>query len=217
MSNQIKRQLSFTTYEAYKKIKDDDAIKILFESIDWSFLPSLLKDIYPEGRELVYTPVALFKSQLLIWLGEVDSNRQLAKALRFNSRLCVLCGFDNFLKTPAHSTFSYFRKKIGKERYFRILHRLIAQVATLTADGRVNINSSILHIVIYSNDGKSICNCNAHRCKYQLKKKKSSRKNKTFVKHFVANSYKVKMTIDSVFQLPTEVILSPKEKKSPIQ
>jgi len=35
----------------------------------------------------------------------------------------VLCGFDNFLKTPAHSTFSYFRKRIGKDIYYKILRR----------------------------------------------------------------------------------------------
>jgi len=211
MNNQKKRQFSFTTYEAYRKIKKDDAIKILFESIDWSFINPLLKDVYPESRELVYDPISLFKSQLLIWLGEVESNRKLAKVLQFNSRFCVLCGFDNFLKTPAHSTFSYFRKRIGKDIYFRILHRLIAQIATMTVDGKTNISSSVLHIVLYSDEDKRSCNCSTNRCKYSQIKSKYSIKNKTYVKNFVANNFKVKMIIDSVSQLPAEAILFPKK------
>lgn len=212
MSNQKKRQLSFITYEAYKKIKKDDALKVLFESIDWSFIPLLLKDSYPTDRELVYVPVALFKAQLLIWLGEVESNRKLAKALQFNSRYCVLCGFDNFLKTPAHSTFSYFRKRIGKDAYCKILHRLIAQIAAAVIICKLNISSNRLHIVLHSDDGKKSCNCSGNKCKYNQKNSKLQGKPKTQIKHFVVNDFKIKMVIDLISQLPLEVILSPKKK-----
>jgi len=138
------RQLSFITYEAYQKIKKDDPLKIIFESIDWSFIYPIIKDKYVTGRELVYDPLSLFKAQLLIWLGEAKSNRRLAESLQFDSRFCVLCGFDNFLKTPAHSTFSYFRKRIGKDIYYKILHRIIAQtVATAVMN---KINGAVTHI-----------------------------------------------------------------------
>ncbi|MEA2021198.1 MAG: transposase [Candidatus Caldatribacteriota bacterium] len=213
MSNQKKRQLSFITYEAYKKIKKDDPIKILFESINWSFISPLIKDTYPANRELVYDPIALFKSQLLIWLGEVESNRKLAKALRFNSRFCVLCGFDNFLKTPAHSTFSYFRKRIGKDAYFKILQRLIAQLAVIATIYKISISSNRLHIVVYSDDGKKSCNCSGSRCKYNKKQKhsKDEANVKLTTKNFVALGFKEKMVINASTQLPVEVILTPKE------
>jgi transposase len=212
MGNQKKRQLSFITYEAYKKIKKDDPIKILFESIDWSFISHLIKDAYPVNRELVYDPIALFKSQLLIWLGEVESNRKLAKTLQFNSRFCVLCGFDNFLKTPAHSTFSYFRKRVGKDAYFKILQRLIAQLAVIAIQHKISISSNRLHIVVYSDDGGKSCNCSGSKCRYNQKHSKLHEKLKTHIKHFVVNDFKVKMIIDSVSQLPAEAILSPSTK-----
>ena len=143
------RQLSFIIYEASQKIKKDDPLKIIFESIDWSFIYPIIKDKYATGRELVYDPVSLFKAQLLIWLGEVKSNRRLAESLQFDSRFCVFCGFDNFLKTPAHSTFSYFRKRIGKDIYYKILHRLIAQTVVAAVINKINISSNTVHIIIH--------------------------------------------------------------------
>jgi len=212
MKNKKKRQLSFTTYEAFKKIKKDDPLKIIFESIDWSFIYPLIKDKYITGKELVYNPVALFKAQLLIWLREVKSNRKLAESLRFNSRYCVLCGFDNFLKTPAHSTFSYFRKRIGKDIYYKILHRLIAQVITITIINQININSNIVHIVRYSNNGKKrSCNCSGSRCKYNQRKSNTNNNLKKITKNFVVFGFKVRMLIDINSQLPVEAVLIPKE------
>ena len=40
------QQLSFITYEASRKIKKDDPLKIIFESIDWSFIYPIIKDKY---------------------------------------------------------------------------------------------------------------------------------------------------------------------------
>lgn len=210
------RQLSFITYEAFQKIKKDDPLKIIFESIDWSFIHPIIKDKYASGRELLYDPVTLFKAQLLIWLGEVKSNRRLAESLQFDSRFCVLCGFDNFLKTPAHSTFSYFRKRIGKDIYYKILHRLIAQTIVTAVINKININSSIIHIIIHSNNGKKIsCNCSGNRCKYIHNQKQKHSKDETnaklMTKNFVALGFKAKMAIDANTKMPLEVTLTPKE------
>jgi transposase len=208
------RQLSFITYEAFQKIKKDDPLKIIFESIDWSFIYPIIKDKYTAGRELVYDPVALFKAQLLIWLGEVKSNRRLAKSLQFDSRFCVLCGFDNFLKTPAHSTFSYFRKRIGKDIYYKILHRIIAQTVVAAVINKINISSNVVHIIINTNNGKKkSCNCSGSRCKYNKKQKhfKNETSVKLITKNFVALGFKVKMVINTSTKLPLEVTLIPKE------
>jgi hypothetical protein len=50
----------------------------------------------------------------------------LSSALRYNDRLCLLCGF-NFLKTPSNGTFTNFRDRLGDDTFYQILHRLIAQ------------------------------------------------------------------------------------------
>ena len=92
-------QLTFTTYEASLKLNPNDPTKIIFHNIDWSFIHSLAKGKYSTQGAEGYDPISLFKAQLLIYLGEVSSDRKLASALRYNARLCLLCGF-NFLKTP---------------------------------------------------------------------------------------------------------------------
>jgi len=168
-------------------------------------------DKYSSDKELVYTPVALFKAQLLMWLGEVKSNRKLAENLQFNSRYCVICGFDNFLKTPAHSTFSYFRKRIGKELYYKILHRLIAQTIAISVLNQINIDNSILHLVAYSKGKKKSCNCSGSKCKYNRRKSDENNNLKKITKNFVVFGYKVKMLIDINSQLPLEAILRPRE------
>jgi len=211
MKNKKKRQLSFTTYEAFKKIKTDDPLKIIFESIDWSFIYPLIKDKYMTNKELVYNPVTLFKAQLLIWLREAKSNRKLAESLRFNSRYCVICGFDNFLKTPAHSTFSYFRRRIGKDIYYKILHRLIAQTIAISILNSIDINNNIVHVVVYSKDKKRNCNCSGSRCKYNQKQSTAKTNLKKITKNFVVFGFKVRMLIDINSQLPVESILKPKE------
>src|SRR4030066_12733 len=108
-------QLTFTTYEASLKLKPNDPTKIIFDHIDWSFIHPLVKNRYsglPQGAE-GYDPIALFKAQLLIYLGEVSSDRKLSSALRYNGRLCLLCGF-NFLKTPSNGAFTNFRDRLGE-------------------------------------------------------------------------------------------------------
>jgi len=115
------KQLTFTTYEASLKLRPNDPTKIIFDNIDWSFIHPLAKDRYsPQGAE-GYNPIPLFKAQLLIYLGEVSSDRKLASALCYNARFCLLCGF-NFLKTPSNGTFTNFRDRLGEDIFYEILH-----------------------------------------------------------------------------------------------
>ncbi len=101
-------QLTFTTYEASLKLNPNDPIKIIFDNIDWSFIHRLVGSRYSSKGAEGYDPISLFKAQLLIYLGEVSSDRKLASALRYNARLCLLCGF-NFLKTPSNGTLAFGR------------------------------------------------------------------------------------------------------------
>ena len=95
-------QLTFITYEASLKLKSKDPTKIIFDNIDWSFIHHLASGRYsPQGAE-GYDPISLFKAQLLIYLGGINSDRKLASALRYNGRLCLLSeyrrAFINFIE-----------------------------------------------------------------------------------------------------------------------
>ncbi len=208
MEKNEKHQFSFSTYEAYKKIRKNDPLKIIFESIDWSFIESLLKERYHDNKELVYSPVSLFKGQLLIYLGEAKSNRDLAEKLRFNTKYCVLCGFHHFLKTPAHSTFSAFRKKVGPDLFHKIMHRIMAQSIPVISKKITSISPQSLHITAYSKEGKWMkCNCKG-KCKFDstlfVNNKGVSRKN------FVSSGFKIKLYIDKNSNKPFGVEIRPK-------
>lgn len=187
-------QFSFSTYEAYKKIKKNDPLKMVFESVDWSFIYPILEKSYDNRKELIYHPVSLFKAQLLIYLGEAESNRDLAEKLRFNTKYCVLCGFHHFLKTPAHSTFSAFRKKVGHDLFHKLMHRIVAQSIPVMAKRLSNFSSRALHVDIYSKEGEWMkCNCKG-KCKIDreilVDQKNVSKKN------FVSSGLKIKLFID---------------------
>jgi len=118
-------QLSFATYEAALRIPGSDPIKIAFENINWNFIYEALKTKYSTlGRE-GYDPVSLFKALLLLHLGEACSQRELARKLSFDARLCFLCGFYDFKRIPSHPTFTMFRKRLGEKLFKEIYHRLL--------------------------------------------------------------------------------------------
>lgn len=205
-----KQQFSFSTYEAYKKIKKNDPLKIIFESIDWSFINPLVNERYSSEKELIYTPISLFKAQLLIYLGEVKSNRQLAETLCYNTKYCVLCGFHHFLKTPVHSTFSAFRTRIGPDLFYKIMHRLVAQSAIIVSKSKkINfISPQSLHIATYSRDGKGFeCNCKG-RCKVEKILATDNKKYKK--KNFVYDEHEIKLYIDRKSNKPIAAQLKPR-------
>jgi len=121
------KQLSFTVYEARLKLSPNDPIKIIYDNINFSFIYDLVKDKFTSKTYDGYDPVSLFRALNLIYLSEARSERDLSKKLKFDARLCALCEFDSFLKTPSHATFSNFRKKLGEETFFKIFHHLVAQ------------------------------------------------------------------------------------------
>jgi transposase len=201
-------QLTFTTYEASLKLKPNDPTKIIFDNIDWSFVHSLVKGRYsPQGAE-GYDPIPLFKAQLLIYLGEVSSDRRLASALRYNARLCLLCGF-NFLKTPSNATFTNFRHRLGEEIFYEMLHQLIAQAIVLKViiGGDTAIDST--HLWAYSSKfGKKTCSCKG-KCYCPRDYSDMDARWGAKSKDYMFFGYKVHLIVDAKSQLPLDVKVTP--------
>ena len=201
-------QLTFTTYEASLKLKPNDPTKIIFDNIDWSFIHRLVSSRYsPQGAE-GYDPISLFKAQLLIYLGEVSSDRKLASALRYNARLCLLCGF-NFLKTPSNGTFTNFRDRLGEDIFYEILHRLIAQATTLKVitGGDTAIDST--HLWAYSSRfGKKTCQCKG-KCHHPRDYSDPDALWGAKSKDYTFFGYKVHLIVDAKSQLPLDVKVTP--------
>ena len=203
-------QLTFTTYEASLKLKHNDPVKVIFDNLDWSFLHPLVKDKYsglPQGAE-GYDPISLYKAQLLIYLGEVSSDRKLASALRYNGRLCLLCGF-NFLKTPSNGTFTNFRNRLGEQIFYEILHQLIAQAIVLKViqGGGTAIDST--HLWAYANRfGKKTCSCKG-KCNCPRSYSDTDAQWGAKSKDYLFFGYKVHLIVEAKSQLPLDVKVTP--------
>lgn len=150
----------------------------------------------------------MFKAHLLIYLGEVSSDRKLASALRYNARLCLLCGF-NFLKTPSNGTFTNFRDRLGEDIFYEILHCLIAQAIILKViiGGDTTIDST--HLWAYSSKfGKKACRCLGkyhHPRDYSDPDARWGAK----TKDYLFFGYKVHLIVDAKSQLPLDVKVTP--------
>jgi IS5 family transposase len=201
-------QLTFATYEASLKLKPDDPTKVIFDKIDWAFIHRLAKDKYsPQGAE-GYDPLSLFKAQLLIYLGEVKSDRHLAATLRYDARLCLLCGF-NFLKTPSNGTFTNFRDRLGEDTFYEALHCLIAQAITLKVILGGHTATDSTHLWAYSNSfGKKTCSCKG-KCDCPRKYSDADAQWGHKTKEYAFFGYKVHLIVDAKSQLPLEVIVTP--------
>jgi len=201
-------QLTFTTYEASLKLNPNDPTKIIFDNIDWSFIHSLAKGKYSTQGAEGYDPISLFKAQLLIYLGEVSSDRKLASALRYNARLCLLCGF-NFLTTPSNGTFTNFRHRLGEDIFYESLHQLIAQAIALKVilGGDTAIDST--HLWAYANRfGKKTCSCKGKcHCPRDYSDRDAQWGYKS--KEYVFFGYKVHLIVDAKSQLPLDVKVTP--------
>jgi len=211
----IANQLTFATYEASLKLKRNDPIKIIFDNIDWSFIHPLVSHKYsPQGAD-GYDPISLFKAQPLIYLDEVKSDRKLASALRYDARLCLLCGF-NLLKTPSNGTFSNFRDRLRDDTFYEILHRLIAQAIVLKIILGRDTATDSTHLCAYSNKfGKKTCSCKGKcGCPREYSDSDAQWGHKT--KEYTFFGYKVHLIADAKSQLPLDVIVTPaNESDSP--
>jgi len=149
---------SFAMLETMHKIKPNDKIKLIFDSVDFSFIEPLVADKYSRYGRKPFNPVCMFKALLLIYLGEAKSVRDLAEKLTYNTRLMFLCGFE-YDDTPANNTFSDFQKRLGSKLFFEILHRIISQaIAAGIVCGKITALDST-HIIAFSNPfGKKVEN-----------------------------------------------------------
>ncbi|MCD6220171.1 transposase [Candidatus Calescamantes bacterium] len=88
---------------------------------------------------------------LLIYLGYADSERSLLRRLKFDRKTSFLCGFS-YYETPLHNTFHYFRKRVRKETFQRILSCLIAQAVAIIKRDKLRVSMDSIHLGAFKTD-----------------------------------------------------------------
>lgn len=192
------------------KIRENDPLKIYFESIDWSFITRLTSPLYSKKGAKAYDPISMYKALLCIYLGEASSDRDIAERLKYDVRLQYHCGFD-FFDTPDHSSFTIFKQRLGSALFYEIMHQLIAQaIAVGLIKKLINTATDSTHIWAYSNKfGFKLCDCKDKKkcnCKkyYTDSDAKWGHKSKTY--SFFG--YKIHLIVDVESQLPLDVIVT---------
>jgi len=84
------RQFSFVDLKISSIIPFNDPLKILFDSVDFSFIYDLVKGCYSNEERKGYDSQALFRAPLLIYLGFASSERDLALKLGKGTTSCQL-------------------------------------------------------------------------------------------------------------------------------
>ena len=195
MKPQKNHLISWVCYAASLKIKPNDPLKLIFESIHWDFIYSLTDPLYANYGVTPHDPVSLFKAQLAIYLGEARSDRDLAGKLTYDGRLCYLCGFD-YLKTPDHSTFTNFRNRLGDETFYKIFRNIIAQAVAIGVIHGIDFAVDSTHIHAYSNPRKP--NPSDKDAAWGYKSE-----------DYAFFGYKIHMIVDVKSQLPVEITVTP--------
>ena len=102
-------------------------IKQVLDSISSRSLRRLLRGLYHRngpGRK-PYNPLSMLKAQLLKHLLRIPSDRRLSLRLKHDRKAARACGFR---RTPSHSLFTHFRRRLGEETYHRIFNNLLRRL-----------------------------------------------------------------------------------------
>ena len=196
MKFKIKRQLSFALSQTIQRIKPNDPLNIIFDLMDWSFIPPLVEKFYsPQGNE-AYNPVSIFKCFLLPYLGEAKSMNDASERLKFDTRLQFLCEFYDG-NTPSAGTFSNHKSKWKDDTFYKIMRTLISQLIAIGVISGKNIALDSSHIFAYSNPHKHSDPDAQWGCKHE--------------DHYFFG-YKIHLVVDTKSQLPIDAIVTPGNK-----
>ena len=101
----------------------------LIQAIDWDKIDEIVANAYENGKRgaRAYAPQVLFRMLLLMALYGVCFESQLVKLVAFNIVWRWFCGFGLLAPIPTAATLCNFRKRLGPEKFERILLWLIQQ------------------------------------------------------------------------------------------
>ena len=122
-------QRSFFDQTLYDRlIEPGHFLKRLDAAVDFGFVRRLCRGCYAPGMgRPAASPVRLFKILLLQFLYDI-SDRRIMEEVRYNMAFKWFCGLDVDEEPPHPTTLTYFRSRLGAERFAR-LHNHIVDLA----------------------------------------------------------------------------------------
>ena len=119
-------QRSFFDRGLYDRlIGPDHFLRQLDALVDWRFVHRTCKDCYARGvGRPAASPVMLFKILLLQFLYDI-SDRRIMEEVYFQMAFKWFCGLEPDGVPPHPTTLTYFRSRLGAERFARIHNRIV--------------------------------------------------------------------------------------------
>lgn len=129
MFKEINQNSFFGNFLYQQIIPQDHFLKKLNKVVDFSFLNELCKDCYPNFGKVgnrPYEPVMLFKMLFLSFLYNI-SDREIEEQVNLNLAFKWFVGLPVDSLPPDHSTFTYFRERLGPQKFEEIFNQIVKQ------------------------------------------------------------------------------------------
>ncbi len=187
-----------------------EALFKLFEALDLGFVERVLSQAYrPVGsvgrphRDLL----SMFKAELVKRLKAVESYREFHRLLEVDEVLRSLCGIKRDVKPFDRSTLTRFRRRVGPERFQRIMSHVVKQLTSVAVLDAGVLALDATFIEAYSRRDPEDNRCGLSDSEARLRKQGRN----------VVLGYGVHLAVDTGSEMPLAVVVEPanvNEKKT---
>lgn len=129
MYKQINQNSFFGNFLYERVIPENHFLKRLVRMVDFSFINDLCRDCYDNlggSGNRPYEPVLLFKMLFLTILYDI-SDRDIEEQVSLNLAFKWFVGLPADAVAPDHSTLTYFRERLGNNRFNKIFDHIVKQ------------------------------------------------------------------------------------------
>jgi len=128
------------------RIRPDHPLRAIRKAIDFSFIRSLVKDLYGRRGNPSVDPIVVLKMMFLLFYYQVPSERALLAQMPERLDWLWFCGYDIDDVVPNHSVISKARKRWGPQVFTQFFLRVLDQcIAAGLVDGSlIHVDASVL-------------------------------------------------------------------------
>jgi len=137
---------TFYIFSLERVVPEDDYYRKLDRLLDLSFLYKECKDLYGKTGNPSIDPVVFFKIQIIGFLENIISDRELAKRINDSLSLRLFIRYDIDEPTPWHSTISRTRERIPEAIYKEVFNYMLRVCVehNLVGGSHISVDSTLI-------------------------------------------------------------------------
>ena len=128
MQGQLSSQRElFSTIDLDEFVPNDHLLRKVDRIVDFDFLYELTAELYcPDNGRPCIDPVLFFRMQLIGYLFDITSDRQLCRDIHLNLADRWFCRVPLEDSVPDHSSLTRIRDRLGEAKYGQIFEHLVS-------------------------------------------------------------------------------------------